>query len=106
MADEQQISEAELLEALKRLRVADVLVQSLSTVSSLAFHRLSPETRDLEQARLAVEALRAVVPLLRGSVPDELVRDFDAVIANLQLAYARAVDEDAASGAGEDPPGE
>jgi len=106
VADEQQISEAELLEALKRLRVADVLVQSLSTVSSLAFHRLSPETRDLEQARLAVEALRAVVPLLRGSVPDELVRDFDAVIANLQLAYARAVDEDAASGAGEDPPGE
>lgn len=88
--DEQRVSEQELLDALARLKVSDLLVQALSTVSSLAYHRLSDEARDLEEARLAIEALRALVPVLRGSVDDQLVRDFEGVTANLQLAYADA----------------
>ena len=90
MADEPEVTQEELLEALQRLKVGDLVVQSLSTISSLAYHRLAEETRDLEQARLAIEVLRAVVPLLQGSVPPELVRDFEQVTANLQLAYADA----------------
>ncbi len=91
MADEDRVTEAELLEALQNIKVADLLVQSLSTISSLAYHRLSEESRDLEQAQLAIDAIRALVPLLRGHVPEELVRDFEQVTANLQLAYADAV---------------
>ena len=83
--------EQELLEALKRLKVSDVLVQSLTTISSLAWQRLSEESLDLEQARLAIDTLRAVVPLLGETVPAELVRDLEQVTANLQLAYAKAV---------------
>jgi hypothetical protein len=86
-----QISEEELVEALGRLGVGDILVQTLSTIASLAFHRLSEEHRDLEQVRLAIEVLRAVVPVLSDAVPPELVRDFEQVTANLQLAYAAAV---------------
>jgi hypothetical protein len=86
------VSEQELLEALQQLRVPDLLVQTLSTVSSLAFHRLAEEQRDLEQVRVAIEALRALVPVIAGSVPPELVRDFEQVTANLQLAYAAAVE--------------
>jgi len=87
-------SEEELLEALRRLKVSDVLVQSLTTISSLAWQRLSAEEeeRDLAQARLAIESLRAVVPLLAEAVPPELVRDLEQVTANLQLAYAKAVE--------------
>jgi hypothetical protein len=85
------VTEQQLLDALQQLKVGDLLVQSLSTVSSLAYHRLSPEHRDLDQVRLAIEALRALVPVLKGSLPDELVRDFEQVTANLQLAYAEAV---------------
>jgi hypothetical protein len=92
VADEDApVTEEELLEALSQLRVSDLLVQTLSTVSSLAYHRLAEESRDLEQARLAIEALRALVPVLRGTVPDELVRDFERVTADLQLSYAGAV---------------
>ncbi len=91
MADDERVTEDELLEALRQLQVADLLVQTLSTVSSLAYHRLSEEHRDLEQARLAIEALRALVPVLRGAVPDGLVHDFEQVTADLQLAYAAAV---------------
>jgi hypothetical protein len=90
VADE-QVTEQELLEALAQLQVSDLLVQTLSTVSSLAYHRLSEEHRDLEQVRLAIEALRALLPVLSGSLPPELQRDFEQVTANLQLAYAAAV---------------
>jgi hypothetical protein len=90
VADE-QISEEALLEALQQLKVSDLLVQTVSTVSSLAYHRLAEEHRDLEQARLAIDALRALVPVLAGSVPAELARDLEQVTANLQLAYAAAV---------------
>jgi hypothetical protein len=86
-----EVTQEELLEALRQLQVADVLVQSLSTISSLAFHRLSDEHRDLEQARLAIEVLRALQPVLRESLPAELSRDFEAVTANLQLAFAAVV---------------
>ncbi len=90
MADD-EVTERELLDALRELKVSDLLVQTLSTVSSLAFHRLDEQHRDLEQARLAIEALRALVPVLAGSVPPELTRDFEQVTASLQLAYADAV---------------
>ena len=58
MADD-EFSEEDLVEALSRLQVSDLLVQTLSTVSSLAYHRLSVEHRDLEQARLARRSARS-----------------------------------------------
>lgn len=87
-SDEQLVEQLEA--ELKKLKVADLLVQTLYTVSSLGFRRLAPDDRDLDQARLAIEALRALVPLLEDSAPAELVRDFKQVTANLQLAYADA----------------
>ncbi|MDX6370352.1 MAG: hypothetical protein QOG93_1854 [Gaiellaceae bacterium] len=87
-SDEQLVEQLEA--ELKKLKVSDLLVQTLYTVSSLGFRRLAPEDRELDQARLAIEALRALVPLLEDSAPAELVRDFKQVTANLQLAYADA----------------
>jgi hypothetical protein len=84
---------ARLEEELKRLRVSDLLVQTLYTVSSLGYHKLGAEHRDLPQARLAIEALRALLPVLEGEVPEEVRRDFGQVVANMQLAYADAVRE-------------
>ena len=80
----------QLEEELKTLKVSDLLVQTLYTVSSLGYRRLSEQDRDLDQARLAIEALRALVPVLEGSASKELLRDFKQVTANLQLAYAEA----------------
>ena len=80
----------QLEEEMKTIKVSDVLVQTLYTVSSLGYRRLSEEDRDLDQARLAIEALRALLPVLEGAAGEELVRDFKQVTANLQLAYADA----------------
>ena len=42
--------------------------------------------------RLAIEALRALDPVLRdGGVDEAVVRDLEQARANLQLAYASAV---------------
>jgi chromosome segregation ATPase len=87
-SDEQLLQQLE--EELKKLKVSDLLVQTLYTVSSLGYRKLSEEDRDLDEARLAIEALRALLPVLEGSVADELVRDFRQVTSNLQLAYADA----------------
>jgi hypothetical protein len=88
-ADEKLIQQLE--EELKKVKVSDLLVQTLYTVSSLGYSRLGAENRDLEQAKLAIEAMRALIPVLEGTVPEEVVRDFNQVTANMQLAYADAV---------------
>jgi hypothetical protein len=95
--EEASPSEAELLEQLetelKKLKVSDVLVQTVFTVSSLGYRRLGEEDRDLDQARLAIEALRALLPVLKDVVPDQVTRDFEQMVSNMQLAYAKAVAE-------------
>jgi hypothetical protein len=84
---------ARLEEELKRVKISDVLVQTLYTLSSLGYHKLGTEHRDLPQARLAIDSLRALLPVLKGEAPAEVVRDFEQVVANMQLAYAAAVKE-------------
>ncbi len=93
MSEEEQKLVEELQAELAKLKVSDLLVQTLYTVSSLGYHRLSGEAKDLDQAKLAVEALKALVPVLEGEVPEEALRDFRQVLANLQLAYASATAE-------------
>jgi hypothetical protein len=86
--DEHLLEQVE--EELKKLKVSDLIVQMLYTVSSLGYRKLSEQDRDLEQAKLAIETLRAVLPVLEGAVSDDVLRDFRQVTANLQLAYADA----------------
>ena len=95
MAEGDTPTEEDLLDALDRIGVTDVLVQALATTASIGFRRVSTEARDLVQARLAIEALRALDPVLReGGVDEALVRDLEQARANLQLAYAKAVSEE------------
>jgi hypothetical protein len=95
VAEDEVPTDEELRDALDRVAVGDVLVQSLTAAVSLGFRRVSAEARDLPQARLAIEALRALEPVLReGGVDDALVRDFEQARMNLQLAYAKAVGEE------------
>jgi hypothetical protein len=98
VADEQQLpTEEELREALDRIGVADILLNALSATASIGFRRVSAEARDLNEAKLAIESLRALEPVLReGGVDEAVVRDLEQARTNLQLAYAKAVSERAA----------
>ena len=101
MADEQEqppeeLSAEELLEHIRRMKVSDLLVSTVSTVAQLGYAKLDPAGRDLEQAKLAIDSLRALIPILEEAVPEDVLRDFNQVTANLQLAYASAAAEEAA----------
>jgi hypothetical protein len=76
---------------LAKLSVADVLLHTASTVATLAYRGLTPEHRDLDQVRLAIDSLQTLLPLLDDQLPSEIQRDFRAAVANLQLSYADAV---------------
>jgi hypothetical protein len=80
----------ELLDAVRKMRVSDLLLSTAATLAQLGFAKLDESTRDVEQARLAIEAMKALLGALEGSVPEEVLRDFNQVVANLQLAYASA----------------
>jgi len=81
-------SQAEqLVEELRKASVANVLANTCSLLGSLGYGKLSEQARDLDQARLAIEALKALVPLLE----EEERRDVQQLVANLQLAYADAL---------------
>jgi hypothetical protein len=90
----------QLAEELRRLRIEDVLIQTLITVSSIGYRRLgltedTRDDRDLQQAKLAIDTMTALTPVLEDVVPEELIRDFNQSVAALQLAYAQAAGEGA-----------
>ena len=97
--EEEQLAR-ELAEELSRMRIEDVLIQTLITISSIGYRRLglteeTKDDRDLQQAKLAIDTMVALTPVLESVVPDELVRDFNQSVASLQLAYAQAAGEGA-----------
>ena len=96
---------ARLEEELKKVSVADVLLQTVVTLINIGGQRLSlsdaaPDARDLEQVRLAIESVRALLPLLEaiegGAAQMRPIRD---ALSQLQLAYAREVGAGEGTGA-------
>ena len=93
----EQPSEEELRAAyeaeLKRLRIEHVLLDNVAALANLGMRRtgLAPGTeseRDPSQVRLAIEALRALMPVLEQAAPDQVPAIRDAV-SQLQMAYVR-----------------
>src|ERR687892_92531 len=99
MADEEQQQEfsaedqpsqeelrARLEEQLRQVRVHDVLLESVASILNLSARRIAKEDeRDLDQAKLGIDAVRAVVDLL----PEEPRQQVEQAISELQLLYAR-----------------
>lgn len=81
-------------EQMRRIRVEDVLLQTAATLVNLAARRLGLATepgqdvsqeRDVEQARLAIDGVRALVPLC----PEQQVGPLREALSQLQMAFAR-----------------
>jgi hypothetical protein len=95
---EEQVAR-ELAEELRKLKVEDVLISVLIQISAIGYRRLgltdeTKDDRDLPQAKLAIDTMKALMPLLTEVVPADLTRDFEQSVANLQLAYAKAASSD------------
>jgi hypothetical protein len=83
------LNEDEIREALKKLRVEDVLLQTAATLIDLAARRLGLAEEDgpkqLDQAKLAIDAIRALQPLMTEE-QQAAVRE---PLSQLQMTYAR-----------------
>jgi len=78
---------------IKRLRVEHILLDNVAALANLGMRRtgLAPETeseRDPEQVRLAIESIRALLPVLEQAAPSQIGAIRDAV-SQLQIAYVR-----------------
>jgi hypothetical protein len=83
------VNEDEIREALKTIRVEDVLLQSAATLIDLAARRMGLAEDDgpkqLDQAKLAIDAIRALQPLMT----EEQQTAIREPLSQLQMAYAR-----------------
>ena len=85
-APDQEELQRRLEEQLRRIRVQDLLLESVASILNLAARRISkPDERDLEQGRVGIEAVRAVLDLLDEG-PREQVRE---ALSQVQVLYAR-----------------
>ncbi len=78
---------------LKKIRVEHVLLEQIVTMVNLGMRRtgLAPGTegeRDPDQVKLAIEGVRALLPLVEQAVPAQAAPIRDA-LSQLQLAYVR-----------------
>jgi hypothetical protein len=96
---------ARIEEGLRKVRVQDVLLESVVTIVNLTARRIAKEDeRDLEQARVGVESITAVIGLLEPEAQAQ-VRN---ALSELQVLYARAVEGKPLGGdePDEEPPAE
>ena len=78
---------------IKRLRVEHILLDNVAALANLGMRRtgLAPGTeseRDPDQVRLAIESIRALLPVLEQAAPSQIGAIRDAV-SQLQLAFVR-----------------
>jgi len=79
---------------MKRLRVEEVLLSAVADLVNLGMRRVgvapgTEDERDLGQARVAIDAVRALSPVLDETMPEQAgpVRD---ALAQVQMAFVQA----------------
>lgn len=80
---------------LKDLHILDVARDMMLTVVTVGYQKLgltddTRELRDLEDAHLAIELLRAVVDAVEGVAEADEIETYRSTLAQMQLNYAKA----------------
>jgi hypothetical protein len=78
----------QLAEQIKALRVPELLISTVATLGQLAYVKL--EARELDQARLAIDAVGALTPLLEGQADPEMLRQLNQLLADVRISFASA----------------
>jgi hypothetical protein len=95
---------------IKKVRVEHVLLEQIVTLVNLGMRRtgLAPGTdseRDPGQVRVAIEAIRSLLPLIEESAPQQ-VGPIREALSQLQLAFVRIGGAAASAGPQDAPPSE
>jgi len=94
-----EISEEELRkrieEAMEKITVTDVVVDMIVSMSSLAYqrmgipHEVNEKYRDMDQARLAIDSIDALIKTLEGRLDEDMSEPLKSTLANLKLNFAK-----------------
>jgi hypothetical protein len=111
MSDAEQTAQEAAAEFMRTVPVQDVVVSLVQTVFDVGYRRTGllgggGDERDLDQTRLAVETVRALVPVLEQVLDPQSLTALRSALNELQLAYAEALEGPAqapAAPAGEEP---
>jgi hypothetical protein len=79
--------EQELLEQLRKLKVDDVLLNTVVTLVNLSAHKL--QDKQLDEAKKGIDAAREILPLC----PQEPTGPIKDALSQLQMAYVQATKE-------------
>jgi hypothetical protein len=90
----------------KKIRVEHVLLEHVVSLVNLGMRRTglsrgTEDERDVQQVRLAIDGIRAMLPLLEQTAPEQVKPVRDA-LSQLQLAFVKIGGEQAQSGAQEE----
>jgi len=88
-ASQEEATLASMLDAIRQAKVSELLLSTVSTLVSVAYGKL--ELKDTAEAKRAIDAIDALLPLLEGDLDEQISRDFKQAVTNLKLAYAGAV---------------
>jgi hypothetical protein len=90
---------AQLEEEIRRVTVQDVVLQSVVSILNLSARRIAKDDeRDLEQAKIGIDAGRALVDMVKPEAQPQLRQ----AISELQVLYAKQAEEGASGGGGGD----
>jgi hypothetical protein len=81
-------SPEEIASQIRALPVGSFLLSTVSTLASIAYGKL--EAGQLDEARGAIDAISALIPVLDDRIEARLTRDFEQALTELQVAYADA----------------
>jgi hypothetical protein len=100
-----------LRDQLKSVHAFDLAYEMAISLVSFGYQKMgltdeTRELRDLDDARLAIELLRADVGVLERERGEGEVRDLRSTLAQMQLSYARAVQAAGPAGKPEGPAAE
>jgi hypothetical protein len=108
-----------VLDELAAVPVEELLIGTIQTLANVAFLRLgvvegAEEAADAAQARIAIDAIAALEPVIGARLPDDAADELRQMLASLQMAFVGAmaaaggivmeeIDDDEDEDGGDDP---
>ena len=86
-ADEETLNA--MFDAIRQAKVSDLILSTITTLISVAYGKV--ELKELDEAKRAIDAIDALLPIAEGELEDGMRRDLTQAVANLKLGYADAV---------------
>jgi hypothetical protein len=97
LTPEQEQMLRQMEEEMRHVRVQDLVAQSVVSIINLAYRRIAKEDeRDLEQARVGIEAVRGML----GALDEESQHEIRNALSQLQMLYAQQSGEGGAAAGG------